>query len=99
MPESIVIKEDKEKEDQAYQCNDYADLATQERAANNVTETSFLMLNEQSVNVDMETSRNQANLMDSLNDSSKDQSNIMAVDEGFVATAVRSGSTDLDTKY
>ena len=57
------------------------------------------MLNEESVNVDMETSRNQANLMDSLNESSKDQSNIMAVDEGVITTAIRSGSPDLDTNY
>ena len=99
MPSSIVIKEDREKEDQAYQCNDYDDQAAQERAENNGTATSFLMLNEQSVNVDMETSRNQANLMDSLNESSKDQSNIMAVDEGIITTAIRSGSPDLDTKY
>lgn len=94
-----MIKEDREKEDQAYQFNDYDDQAAQERAENNDTATSFLMLNEESVNVDMETSRNQANLMDSLNESSKDQSNIMAVDEGVITTAIRSGSPDLDTNY
>lgn len=80
MPCSIVIKEDKEKEDQAYQCNDYEDQAAQGKAENNGTDNSFLMLNEESVNVDLETSRNQANLMDSLNESSKDQSNIAEVD-------------------
>ena len=58
MPASIVIKEDKEKEDQVYPCNDYDDQVVKERAENNGTATSFLMLNEQSINVDMETSRN-----------------------------------------
>ena len=63
------------------------------------------MLNEPSVNVDMDNSRNQTAMKDELNEESKDQStnHVMAVDEGEHHHTTTSHSVSPepvpDTKY